>query len=184
MEFTDSASDLIVFYLLCKKYFRSINTTLIAKRLDIYSCTGGQGTQKQGKGLRVLTISTALRVLIGLNGKPVIIRKNLFTSWKIDFHNNYFVISAGFEPTTRSLEGCCSIQLSYETKTGSQSYHKWLNSAKEKRVRNCGERLSWFRNLCGSSHPTPCYRPGSQCCHGLPSKVPWDDRKPVPEKRS
>ena len=27
-----------------------------------------------------------------------------------------FVISAGFEPTTRSLEGCCSIQLSYETK--------------------------------------------------------------------
>ena len=26
-----------------------------------------------------------------------------------------FVISAGFEPTTRSLEGCCSIQLSYET---------------------------------------------------------------------
>lgn len=26
-----------------------------------------------------------------------------------------FVIPAGFEPTTRSLEGCCSIQLSYET---------------------------------------------------------------------
>jgi hypothetical protein len=26
------------------------------------------------------------------------------------------VIPAGFEPTTRSLEGCCSIQLSYETK--------------------------------------------------------------------
>ena len=25
------------------------------------------------------------------------------------------VISAGFEPTTHSLEGCCSIQLSYET---------------------------------------------------------------------
>ena len=25
------------------------------------------------------------------------------------------VIPAGFEPTTRSLEGCCSIQLSYET---------------------------------------------------------------------
>jgi hypothetical protein len=27
------------------------------------------------------------------------------------------VIPAGFEPTTRSLEGCCSIQLSYETNT-------------------------------------------------------------------
>ena len=26
-----------------------------------------------------------------------------------------FVIPAGFEPTTRSLEGCCSIQLSYGT---------------------------------------------------------------------
>ena len=25
------------------------------------------------------------------------------------------VIRAGFEPTTHSLEGCCSIQLSYET---------------------------------------------------------------------
>ena len=25
------------------------------------------------------------------------------------------VIPAGFEPTTHSLEGCCSIQLSYET---------------------------------------------------------------------
>ena len=27
----------------------------------------------------------------------------------------FLVIPAGFEPTTRSLEGCCSIQLSYET---------------------------------------------------------------------
>ena len=27
----------------------------------------------------------------------------------------YDVIPAGFEPTTHSLEGCCSIQLSYET---------------------------------------------------------------------
>ena len=27
------------------------------------------------------------------------------------------VISAGFEPTTHSLEGCCSIQLSYGTIT-------------------------------------------------------------------
>ena len=26
------------------------------------------------------------------------------------------VISSGFEPETHSLEGCCSIQLSYETK--------------------------------------------------------------------
>ena len=28
------------------------------------------------------------------------------------------VIRIGFEPMTRSLEGCCSIQLSYRTKTG------------------------------------------------------------------
>ncbi len=27
----------------------------------------------------------------------------------------FLVIRAGFEPTTRSLEGCCSIQLSYRT---------------------------------------------------------------------
>ena len=27
------------------------------------------------------------------------------------------VIPAGFEPTTHSLEGCCSIQLSYGTNT-------------------------------------------------------------------
>ena len=30
-----------------------------------------------------------------------------------------FVIPAGFEPTTHSLEGCCSIQLSYGTITKS-----------------------------------------------------------------
>ena len=29
----------------------------------------------------------------------------------------YKVIPAGFEPTTHSLEGCCSIQLSYGTIT-------------------------------------------------------------------
>ena len=28
-----------------------------------------------------------------------------------------YVIPAGFEPTTHSLEGCCSIQLSYGTIT-------------------------------------------------------------------
>ena len=38
---------------------------------------------------------------------------------RIDFNrlktNPFAVIPAGFEPTTDSLEGCCSIQLSYET---------------------------------------------------------------------
>ncbi len=27
----------------------------------------------------------------------------------------FFVIRSGFEPETHSLEGCCSIQLSYQT---------------------------------------------------------------------
>ena len=31
-------------------------------------------------------------------------------------HLIFFVIQAGFEPTTHSLEGCCSIQLSYWTR--------------------------------------------------------------------
>ena len=30
-------------------------------------------------------------------------------------HKNYLVIRSGFEPETHSLEGCCSIQLSYQT---------------------------------------------------------------------
>ena len=30
-------------------------------------------------------------------------------------NQHFLVIPAGFEPTTHSLEGCCSIQLSYET---------------------------------------------------------------------
>ncbi len=33
----------------------------------------------------------------------------------------YFVIPRGFEPRTHSLEGCCSIQLSYGTDTASIS---------------------------------------------------------------
>ena len=34
---------------------------------------------------------------------------------KIYYNAHFLVIQAGFEPTTRSLEGCCSIQLSYWT---------------------------------------------------------------------
>ncbi len=30
-------------------------------------------------------------------------------------NDGFLVIPAGLEPATRSLEGCCSIQLSYET---------------------------------------------------------------------
>ena len=36
-----------------------------------------------------------------------------------------FVIRAGFEPTTHSLEGCCSIQLSYRTDPYSHSRPAW-----------------------------------------------------------
>ena len=35
--------------------------------------------------------------------------------FKPKFKLFFYVIPAGFEPTTHSLEGCCSIQLSYET---------------------------------------------------------------------
>ena len=34
------------------------------------------------------------------------------------------VIQAGFEPTTHSLEGCCSIQLSYWTSPFAFHFHE------------------------------------------------------------
>ena len=34
---------------------------------------------------------------------------------KPDNRQAFFVIRLGFEPKTHSLEGCCSIQLSYQT---------------------------------------------------------------------
>ena len=37
---------------------------------------------------------------------------------------NYFVIRSGFEPETHSLEGCCSIQLSYQTLAFSKFAHR------------------------------------------------------------
>ena len=39
------------------------------------------------------------------------------------------VIPRGFEPRTHSLEGCCSIQLSYETITGECQHHTEVKSA-------------------------------------------------------
>ena len=39
------------------------------------------------------------------------------------------VIPRGFEPRTHSLEGCCSIQLSYETITGECQHHTEMKSA-------------------------------------------------------
>ena len=38
--------------------------------------------------------------------KPAVYRQRAFS---------FFVIRLGFEPKTHSLEGCCSIQLSYRT---------------------------------------------------------------------
>ena len=35
------------------------------------------------------------------------------------------VISLGFEPKTHSLEGCCSIQLSYETRSFASRTRWW-----------------------------------------------------------
>ena len=37
------------------------------------------------------------------------------------------VIRSGFEPETHSLEGCCSIQLSYQTEMRLQRYNIFMN---------------------------------------------------------
>ena len=42
-------------------------------------------------------------------------------------HGVSFVIPRGFEPRTHSLEGCCSIQLSYQTILRVQRYKKVLS---------------------------------------------------------
>ena len=42
------------------------------------------------------------------------------------------VIRSGFEPETHSLEGCCSIQLSYQTVLRLQSY-KYLGKIQNKK---------------------------------------------------
>ena len=39
------------------------------------------------------------------------------------------VIRSGFEPETHSLEGCCSIQLSYQTLVGMRLSHERRLSA-------------------------------------------------------
>ena len=41
-----------------------------------------------------------------------------------------FVIRSGFEPETHSLEGCCSIQLSYQTIKSSAKLNKNWEIAK------------------------------------------------------
>ena len=41
----------------------------------------------------------------------------------------FFVIRLGFEPKTHSLEGCCSIQLSYQTVLVAQKYNFFLENA-------------------------------------------------------
>ena len=44
------------------------------------------------------------------------------------------VIRAGFEPTTHSLEGCCSIQLSYRTLSLYKRLQKYTNSENKKNL--------------------------------------------------
>ena len=41
--------------------------------------------------------------------------KKIGSLWLLKTSDFYFVIRLGFEPKTHSLEGCCSIQLSYRT---------------------------------------------------------------------
>lgn len=44
------------------------------------------------------------------------------------------VIRTGFEPTTDSLEGCCSIQLSYRTLPACLRMQKYGNSQNKKNI--------------------------------------------------
>ncbi len=48
-----------------------------------------------------------------LDGLPEVCRKK--TKPPDQWFKLSFVIRTGFKPVTRSLEGCCSIQLSYRT---------------------------------------------------------------------
>ena len=55
------------------------------------------------------------------------------------------VISRGFEPRTHSLEGCCSIQLSYETDTASRlpQKHDNLNAGAKLQKKNDTSKFPW-----------------------------------------
>ena len=66
----------------------------------------------------------------------------------------FLVIRLGFEPKTHSLEGCCSIQLSYQT------ILYWICEAENRTFASCTDILHAFSDCKGSTFPktTQIYR--------------------------
>ena len=63
------------------------------------------------------------------------------------------MIRAGFEPTTHSLEGCCSIQLSYRTLYFYSRLQKYSKSENKKNIW-CPNREGWAMELGSNGlHP-------------------------------
>ncbi len=72
---------------------------------------------------------------------------------------NFNVIQTGFEPVTRSLEGCCSIQLSYWTNLGAQNYTLFLFD--QRIIQNFYRVVGCVRGAVFYLMPAA----GSRCCN-------------------
>ena len=81
----------------------------LLKENEFVLLDGGMGTMLQSSGLEAGEIPELLNLT-----HPEKIKECYWHSLYFLFQS---VIPAGFEPTTHSLEGCCSIQLSYGTIT-------------------------------------------------------------------
>ena len=67
--------------------------------------------QQTGQNVNFWRGCSILSILVQ---RSIITEEEQRTAWKLSFLK---VIRSGFEPETHSLEGCCSIQLSYRTRS-------------------------------------------------------------------